>query len=164
MAKNKIKKLGILVGGGPAPGINGVIRSATIEAVNRGMEVVGLMDGFEPLIEGDFSRVKKLGINDVSRIHTLGGSILRTSRAGPAAMEPLLQKVAKNLRLFKIDYLITIGGDGTAYSSYQVSKKTKGRVGVVHVPKTIDNDLPLPGLMPTFGFHTARHVGTGLVQ
>ena len=75
-------KLGILVGGGPAPGINGVIHSATIEAINNGMEVVGIYDGFEHLMQGELVG-KSLTILDVSRIHRDGGSILRTSPREP---------------------------------------------------------------------------------
>src|SRR5271167_1420106 len=77
-------KLAILVGGGPAPGINSVIASATIEAVNCGLQVIGLRDGFRWLVDGDTSHVVELGIKDVSRIHFTGGSILRTSRTNPA--------------------------------------------------------------------------------
>src|SRR5213593_4743165 len=71
-------RLGILCGGGPAPGINSVISAATIEACNSGWEVIGILDGFEHLIEGDTMRVQPLEITDVSRIHVLGGSILFT--------------------------------------------------------------------------------------
>ncbi len=80
-------KLGILVGGGPAPGINSVIASATIEAVNCGLRVIGIRDGFRWLVKGDTTHVVELGIRDVSRIHFTGGSILRTSRTNPARDE-----------------------------------------------------------------------------
>jgi ATP-dependent phosphofructokinase / diphosphate-dependent phosphofructokinase len=75
--------LAILVGGGPAPGINGVIASATIEAVNCGLRVLGLREGYKWLVEGDTTHVVELKIEDVSRIHFNGGSILRTSRTNP---------------------------------------------------------------------------------
>src|ERR1700751_5275169 len=84
--------LAILVGGGPAPGINGVIASATIEAINRGLNVIGLRDGYRWLAAGDASQMVKLTINDVSRIHFTGGSILRTSRTNPARDEASLAK------------------------------------------------------------------------
>ena len=74
----ELKTLGILVGGGPAPGINSVISAATIEARNSGLEVVGIY-GFAHLIEGDTDSVCSLTISDVSRIHFQGGSVLRTS-------------------------------------------------------------------------------------
>ena len=75
--------LALLVGGGPAPGINGVISAATIEARNRGVRVIGVLDGFQWLAEGNTERVLPLEIRDVSRIHFRGGSILRTSRTNP---------------------------------------------------------------------------------
>src|SRR5207244_11971219 len=80
-------KLGILCGGGPAPGMNSVISAATIEARNSGWDVLGILDGFEHLIEGDSSHVQRLDIADVSRIHQTGGSILFTSRAHPTGRD-----------------------------------------------------------------------------
>ena len=82
--------LGILVGGGPAPGINGVIASATIEAINCGLRVIGLRDGYRWLVEGDTSHVVELKLDDVSQVHFTGGSILRTSRTNPARDEASL--------------------------------------------------------------------------
>ncbi|MGH7149588.1 MAG: 6-phosphofructokinase, partial [Planctomycetota bacterium] len=79
----KPQTLGIVVGGGPAPGINGVISAATIEAVNNGWRVLGLVDGFKWLAAGDTSKAEALTIEKVSRIHLTGGSILRTSRENP---------------------------------------------------------------------------------
>ena len=76
-------RLGIIVGGGPAPGINSTISAAVIEAINSGLEVVGIYDGFQNLMEGNADVVRSLSIPDVSRIHTQGGSILRTARANP---------------------------------------------------------------------------------
>src|SRR5438552_3185360 len=80
-------RLGILCGGGPAPGINSVISAATIEAVNSGWEVIGILDGFEHLIQGSTAHVLPLSITDVSRIHALGGSILYTARANPTVRD-----------------------------------------------------------------------------
>jgi 6-phosphofructokinase 1 len=156
--------LGILVGGGPAPGINGVISAATIEAVENGLEVIGLYDGFKWLMRGDVSQVRTLTIPDVSWIHFEGGSVLRTARDNPTKSEEALQKVLDSLEQLGIGYLVTIGGDDTAFSASQITKRAEGRIKVAHVPKTIDNDLPLPDNMPTFGFQTARHIGTQLVQ
>ncbi len=154
------KRLGILVGGGPAPGINCAISSAAIEAINSGLEVVGIIDGFEHLLSGRTDMVQHLTIGDVSRIHSRGGSILRTSRTNPTRSEEGLQRTINSLRDLGISYLVTIGGDDTAFSAYEVAKAADGNLCVAHVPKTIDNDLPLPGGMPTFGYETARHVGT----
>lgn len=156
-------RLGILVGGGPAPGINSAISSATIEAVNSGLEVTGIRDGFEHLAAGQTDMVQPLTIADVSRIHAQGGSILRTSRVNPARRPEDLQNTLNSLQALGITYLVTIGGDDTAFAASEIAKAAEGTIQVAHVPKTIDNDLPLPGGMPTFGYETARHVGTGLV-
>ena len=156
--------LAILVGGGPAPGINGVIASATIEAINNGLRVVGLYDGYYHLTKGDTSHIVELGIDDVSLIHTTGGSILRTSRTNPAKDEATLGNCVRSLTLMGVRYLITIGGDDTTYGATRISELTQGRIGVATVPKTIDNDLPLPDNAPTFGFETARSVGTGIIE
>jgi 6-phosphofructokinase 1 len=161
---NRGETLGILVGGGPAPGINGVIRSATIEAVNNGLQVVGIMDGFQWLARGDNSKIRPLDISQVSRIHFRGGSILRTSRVNPSASKEMMDNAVRALRNLEVDYLITIGGDDTAYSAMRIDEATGDWLHVAHVPKTIDNDLPLPGRASTFGYQTARHVGVNLVQ
>ncbi|MDX9999694.1 MAG: diphosphate--fructose-6-phosphate 1-phosphotransferase [Polyangia bacterium] len=161
---NRGETLGILVGGGPAPGINGVIRSATIEATNHGMRVVGIMDGFKWLARGDNSKITRLDISQVSRIHFRGGSILRTSRVNPTSSQEMMDNAVRALRNLEIDYLITIGGDDTAYSAMRIDEATGDWLHVAHVPKTIDNDLPLPGRASTFGYQTARHVGVGIIQ
>lgn len=157
-------RLGILVGGGPAPGINGVIGAATIEAIQNGIEVIGIQNGFRWLVKGDASHTRKLTIPDVSRIHFEGGSVLGTSRANPVREENGLVNTVKALKELNIQSLVTIGGDDTAFSAREVCNAAGGAVRVAHVPKTIDNDLPLPGNVPTFGFQTARHVGVSLVR
>jgi len=164
-------KLGILCGGGPAPGINSVISAATIEARNSGWDVVGILDGFDHLIKGETGFVVPLTIPDVSRIHVLGGSILYTSRANPTtrddeAEDPdwRMHNTVRTLQELGIDALVTIGGDDTAFSAQKVAEAAGGSLKVAHVPKTIDNDLPLPRGTSTFGFQTARHVGVELVN
>jgi len=165
------KRLGILVGGGPAPGINGVIAAATIAAIKSGFEVIGFMDGFKHLIRGDDTQIKELTIRDVTRHFDEGGSILRTSRENPMKIEKgkehvrptPMENVVAVLDKLKIDHVITIGGDDTCFSAGNLAQATKGRIKVVHVPKTIDNDLPLDPGVPTFGFETARHYGTQTV-
>jgi 6-phosphofructokinase 1 len=149
--ENPKGKLGILVGGEHSPGINSAISAATIEAVNRGLEVVGIYDGFAGLIDGSPEKVRELSISDVSRIHNQGGSILRTSRANPTRSPEDLERCVANLKSMGIADLVSIGGDDTAFSAYAVSRAAAGALHVVHVPKTIDNDLPLPANMPTFG-------------
>ena len=159
-----MKTLAILVGGGPAPGINAVIAAATIEARNRGLRVLGCEDGFKWLMLGDVSRVHELDIGALTQIHFEGGSILRTARANPTRSPEALQHVVESLRRLDTSYLLTIGGDDTAFAASQVARAAGGRMAVVHVPKTIDNDLPLPPEIPTFGFTTAVDLGMQLVR
>ncbi|HOT93008.1 MAG TPA: diphosphate--fructose-6-phosphate 1-phosphotransferase [Anaerolineae bacterium] len=167
MNKAKNKKLGILVGGGPAPGINGVIHSAVIEASVNGMEVIGLYEGFKYLMQGRIVG-RPLTIADVSRIHRDGGSILRTSRANPTKSDRDLETCSRTLIDAGINCLLAIGGDDTAYSAYRIARYADEhmnvRIQTVHAPKTIDNDLPLPEGIVTFGFETARELGTRLVM
>jgi 6-phosphofructokinase len=158
------EKLAILVGGGPAPGINSVIGAATIRANLSGVEVLGVQDGFKWLIEGDTSRVTALTIADTSRIHFRGGSMLGISRANPTKSPELLAKCLDTLDRLGVGMLVTIGGDDTCFSSSQLAKASKGNLRVVHVPKTIDNDLDLPQDVYTFGFQTARHIGVEIVK
>lgn len=154
------KRLAILVGGGPAPGINSALSAAVIEAAKAGVDVVGILDGFEHLIRGRTDMVTPLGIADVSRIHFHGGSIIRTSRANPTRNEADLRRTVETLKELGVGYLITIGGEDAASAAAQVCQYGGGGIRVAHVPKTIDNDLPLPANAPTFGFETARHLGT----
>jgi 6-phosphofructokinase 1 len=107
--------------------------------------------------------VRPLGISDVSRIHAQGGSILRTSRTNPARNPEDLQRTVDSLQALSIEYLVTIGGDDTAFGASEIARAAGGRLKVAHVPKTIDNDLPLPGGQPTFGFETVRQAGTEAV-
>jgi 6-phosphofructokinase 1 len=153
-------RLGILVGGGPAPGINSALSAAAIAAIQAGLDVVGIYDGFQHLIAGRSDMVRPLEIPDVSRIHFQGGSIIRTSRANPARSEEDLEHTVETLRKLELSHLITIGGEDTASSAARICQQSAGDIRVAHIPKTIDNDLPLPDNAPTFGFETARHVGT----
>jgi 6-phosphofructokinase 1 len=155
--------IGIIVGGGPAPGINGVISAATIEAINQGKKVVGIIGGFKALFEGK-GNIVPLTIDDVSRIHASGGSILRTSRDAPENAKAKFDTLMATLKGIGIKYLITIGGDGTLYMANWVEREARGSISVVHTPKTIDNDIPLPGGFSTFGYQTARHVGVYIVN
>ncbi len=162
MSSGSVGRVGILVGGGPAPGINSVIGSATIKAINSGFEVIGIQDGFKWLVRRDTSHMRQLSIDDVSRIHLRGGSVLGTSRENPTKSEESMTAVVETLNELGITHLVTIGGDDTAKSSATVAARSN--VHTVHVPKTIDNDLPLPAHIPTFGFQTARHVGVEIVS
>jgi 6-phosphofructokinase 1 len=157
-------RLALVVGGGPAPGINGVISAVTIQAINHGVEVIGIYDGFQWLVKGDTEHTRRLLIDDVNRIQLRGGSILRTSRVNPAKSDADMRNVLDCFRRLGVSDLVTIGGDDTAFSASQVYHRAGGSIRVAHVPKTIDNDLPLPSGVPTFGFETARHVGVGIVR
>ncbi len=170
--------MGIIVGGGPAPGINGVIGAAAIEAVNNGLKVLGFYDGLKHLAGDDFRPAEhtvELTIREMSRIHFDGGSILRTSRTSLLDQKKLktsmkveadgekTARVHERMRALGVTHLLSIGGDDTALSARFIAERSGGTIRVVHVPKTIDNDLPLPGDIPTFGFATARHIGAQIV-
>jgi 6-phosphofructokinase len=158
------RRLAILVGGGPAPGINSVIGSATIRAQLEGVDVIGIRDGFERIMVGDVDHVTPLGIDEVSRIHFRGGSHIGISRANPTKDPKHLETAVVSLLKLNVSRLITIGGDDTAYSAMKLEEMAGGRLQVVHVPKTIDNDLDLPAYVDTFGFQTARHYGVEIVK
>jgi len=160
---------GILVGGGPAPGINGVIGAAATAALQNGDEVLGILSGFKWLMEGPAvarirEHVRPLSLEAVARVHEQGGSVLHTARANPTKDPEHLKRCVESLDALDIDRLITIGGDDTAFSAKCVSDASRGRIQVVHVPKTIDNDLPLPDGVPTFGYETARQKASEIVQ
>jgi 6-phosphofructokinase 1 len=158
------EKLAVVIGGGPAPGINGVISAVTYEAAKQGLEVIGVYDGFKWLSRGDSSQTIRLDNGEISRIHLRGGSFLRTSRDNPTKSPEKMGNVVKALNSLGIKYLVTIGGDDTAYTATRVEQEAGGKISVCHVPKTIDNDLPLPHGIPTFGFETARQLGIQLVE
>src|SRR5215470_16441769 len=158
------KKLAILVGGGPAPGINAVIGAATIRAVLEGIEVLGIEDGFEHLMQGDTSLARPLTIEAISRIHFRGGSFVGISRANPTTSPEKLETTVASLLKLGVSQLVTIGGDDTAFSAMKLAEKAAGRIRVAHVPKSIDNDLDLPPYVDTFGYQTARHVGVDLLK
>ena len=159
--------LAIVCGGGPAPGINSVISSVTIEARKSGWEVYGIYDGFSHLGKGE-KKVVPLTIDMVSRIHYEGGSILKVSRFNPTKNKESLRNVVDTLIELGVTHLVTIGGDGTAYLASRIADYARNNLNLnmkfVHVPKTIDNDLPLPEGIPTFGYETARAEGARIVS
>jgi 6-phosphofructokinase len=157
-------KLAILVGGGPAPGINSVIGAATIRGLLEGVEVLGIKDGFEWIMQGNTEHTVSLTLDAVSRLHFRGGSFIGIARANPTRDPQHLENCVSALLRLGVDRLITIGGDDTAFSAMKLAEKSAGRIRVVHVPKTIDNDLDLPPSIDTFGFQTARHVGVEIVK
>jgi 6-phosphofructokinase len=158
----RIRRIGIIVGGGPAPGTNGVISAVAIEAIKAGCVPIGFHDGFEWLAQRYTDEQHELTIEEVSRIHLDGGVVLGASRTDitrdPEQFENALAALAK----LKIDALVTIGGDDMVRSA--VALAARGSIHVVQVPKSIDNDLWMPLPISTLGFETARHVGVGLVK
>lgn len=159
-------KFAILVGGGPAPGINSVISAATVRSLRAGVEVIGIYDGFANLRNGPLKpeHWTPLTQDNIVHIHFEGGSILRISRASPADVEKGLENTVQALLDLGVDKLLTIGGDGTACCARMVEQTAAGRLRVVHVPKTIDNDINLPAEIDTFGYQTARHVGCQIIK
>ena len=158
--------IAIVCGGGPAPGINSVISGIVNEATRHGWDVLGIYDGFSRIARGEKNYVR-LEPKNISRIHLTGGCILKMSRFNPTKKESDLRTVVETLTELGVTHLVTIGGDDTAYSSAAVSEfaRKMGRtINVVHVPKTIDNDLPLPEGVPTFGFETARAFATTEIE
>ena len=121
-----MRTFGILVGGGPAPGLNGVIGAATLVARRRGHRVVGILDGFNWIMQGDTAHTRELDEADVASIHLQGGSILHTSRANPQKKPEHLANVLKSLDGLGISDLITIGGDDTASSANRVAEEAGG--------------------------------------
>lgn len=160
------KVIAIVCGGGPAPGINSVISAIVNEGTRHGWDVIGIYDGFSRIARGEKNYIR-LEPKDISRIHLTGGCILKMSRFNPTKKESDLRTCVETLTELGVTHLVTIGGDDTAFSSMAVSEYAKkmGRtINVVHVPKTIDNDLPLPEGVPTFGFETARAFGTTEIE
>jgi 6-phosphofructokinase len=158
------RKMAIVCAGGPAPGINSVVGAATIRACLSNVEVLGIQEGFRWLIEGDTSRVVPLTIADTSRIHFRGGATLGISRANPTKRPEHMRNVLDAFARLDVGMLVTIGGDDTAYTAYKLAQASQGELRVVHVPKTIDNDLDLPPDICTFGYQTARAVGVDIVH
>jgi len=159
-----IRRVGIIVGGGPAPGANGVIAAAAIEAIKRGVTSIGFRDGFEWLAQRYTDEQYQLLYDEVSRIYLHGGVVLGTSRADITRDAQSLANSVAALEKLGIEALITIGGDDLIASSIAVEKQSEGRIKVVQVPKSIDNDLWMPAPIDTLGFETARHHGVKIVE
>src|SRR5262245_61240947 len=119
-------KLAILVGGGPAPGINGVISAATIEGINQGFEVLGCRDGYKWLAQGETKYCTKLTIEAVKGVHHRGGSILGTSRTNPTKSSATMQNVVDALQKLGVKALVSIGGDDTAFSASKIYQQGAG--------------------------------------
>jgi 6-phosphofructokinase len=152
--------IAILCAGGPAPGINTVIGSVTKVFLNAGFNVLGLHGGYKTIFT-DNPDFEYLDFVFADKIYSTGGSILRMSRYKPKDSEFKTDFFVKN----NIKLLVTIGGDDTASTANRLSRflsDNKLNVANIHVPKTIDNDLPLPEGNPTFGYHSAKEEGVRL--
>lgn len=143
-------RLGILTGGGDAPGLNAVIRAVVYRASAGGHEVTGFLRGWKGAIE---NAVRPLGIEDVRDIQREGGTILLSSRTNPAKVERGFERIAETLRTSSIDCLVAVGGEDTLGVA---SRLAQAGHRVLGVPKTIDNDLDATDY--TFGFDTAINI------
>ena len=151
------KSIAILCAGGPAPGINTVISTIAKVFLKDNYRIIGIHDGYKNLFNGKAETVN-IDFHYADRIFPRGGSTLRMSRYKPKDDEFSTDFFAEN----NISLLVTIGGDDTASTSNRLAKylaKNKIKIQNIHVPKTIDNDLPLPDNMPTFGFNSAKDAG-----
>jgi len=150
----------ILCAGGPAPGMNSVISSVTKTFLAEGWDVIGLHGGYGPLFKpSEENNYLHLDLKTADRIHGRGGSTLRMSRYKPKDDEFRTDFFVKH----NVKLLVTVGGDDTASTAGRIGKYLLSNnitTQTIHVPKTIDNDLPLPRSMPTFGFHTAMEEGS----
>src|SRR5579863_1443804 len=111
MTISSIRRLALLVGGGPAPGINGVISAVTIEASNRGIEVFGIQDGYKWLVQGETGNIRRLYRDDVKQMYIRGGSLLGTSRTNPTKNPEDMARVLDVFKKMEFDALVSIGGD-----------------------------------------------------
>ena len=160
-----VKRIAVLTGGGDCPGLNPTIKGVVTRAADYGIEVLGLQHGWKSLV-GDEPIYKPLSVDDVRPIIKQGGTILHTSRTNAYNKNnpEYLPNLVKNFDRLGLDAIVAIGGDDTCFSAASLSRASNGRLRVVHVPKTIDNDLDLPQDVYTFGFQTARHIGVEIVK
>ncbi|MGN0150936.1 MAG: ATP-dependent 6-phosphofructokinase [Wujia sp.] len=144
-----IKKIAVLTSGGDAPGMNSAIRAVVFSAANAGIEVVGVLRGYEGLIDWE---TRPLGLEDVRNINNQGGTILYTSRSERFMQPEYRKQAADNLRKNDIDALVAIGGDGTLRGA--IAFKDEG-INIVCIPGTIDRDVSCTEY--TLGFDTAAN-------
>ncbi len=154
--KTKLKKIAVLTGGGDCPGLNAAIRGVVRRSLPRGIEVIGLLDGWEGLLE---NRTCELNLDSVSGILPVGGTILRTSRTNVLKDKKTVKKAFEQFEKLKLDGLIAIGGEGTLTVS---GKLFEQGMPIIGVPKTIDNDIGSTDY--TFGFNTAVEIATQAID
>ncbi|WP_297692879.1 6-phosphofructokinase [uncultured Eudoraea sp.] len=159
---SKSKSILIICGGGPAPGINSVISTVAKAFLKDGYRVLGLHEGFKGIFSED-PDIKEFDFDHADRIFSRGGSTLIMSR-----FKPRNEKLNTNLFLENnVKLLVSIGGDDTASTANRITaflEKENIFISNIHVPKTIDNDLPLPDRNPTFGFHSAKDEGVRIAN
>lgn len=151
------KSVLVISGGGPAPGINTVIGTIAKVFIEDGYKVYGIHEGYKGLFSEE-PKVKEISFDHADGIYRRGGSTLTMSRYKPKDKD-FNTKVFED---YNVKLLVTIGGDDTASTANRITaflKENSLNVKNIHVPKTIDNDLPLPGNNPTFGFHSAKDEG-----
>ena len=149
--------IAILCGGGPAPGINAVVSTLIKVFIKENYRVIGIHEGYKTIFTDNPNTVD-LSFEYADKIFSLGGSSLKMSRYKPKDSEFKTDFFVKN----NVKLLVTIGGDDTASTANRIGKflaSNSINVSNIHVPKTIDNDLPLPDRNPTFGFHSAKDEG-----
>lgn len=149
--------IAILCGGGPAPGINAVVSTLIKIFIKENYRVIGIHEGYKTIFT-DNPNMVDLGFEYADKIFSLGGSSLKMSRHKPKDEEFKTDFFVKN----NVKLLVTIGGDDTASTANRIGKFLAANninISNIHVPKTIDNDLPLPDRNPTFGFHSAKDEG-----
>jgi len=151
-----MKKIGVLTGGGDCPGLNAVIRAVVRKAGRYNWAVVGIRNGWKGLIDGD---LLPLTDKHVSGILPKGGTILGTSRTNPFKDQHMTDQMMENIKKFRLDAIVAIGGEDTLGVALKLSKQG---IPVVGVPKTIDNDLS--GTDYTFGFDTAVSIVTEAID
>ncbi len=142
-----MKKIGVLTSGGDSPGMNAAIRSVVRTAIYHGLDVAGIYQGYQGLIQGDIEELKITSVGDI--IHR-GGTMLRTARCEQFKSEEGFNKGLDMLRMFKLDGLVVIGGDGSFKGAKRLADAGFPTIGI---PGTIDNDLAYTDF--TLGFDTA---------
>jgi len=156
--------LGIVVGGGPSPGVNGIIRAITFGAWRYGVTVVGIEDGFYWLGSGETSHARQMTPETVDPITLSPGVELGTSRYNPTGSPEAMKNVLASLQKLNIRYLAVIGGDDTGRTAALLQEMAGDQISIALIPKTIDNDLPVPGDRPSFGYQTAHEEAVGLIR
>jgi len=156
------ESVAILCAGGPAPGINTVVSSVTKIFLQNGYQVIGIHGGYKSLFAEE-PVYDYLDWEFADAIYSKGGSALKMSRYKPRDDEFRKEFFEKN----NVRLLVTIGGDDTASTALRLSRwleEKNLKLVTIHVPKTIDNDLPLPEGNPTFGYHSAKEEGVRIVN